>query len=213
MAHSALSLEALAMNFVLRTNLKTNILNRTMQRDVATWKNLEGRFMVVKVKQEVDRRDGGNVKEEHRDFCKNKKTDYLSFVEIPKIGDKVSFVRDGSGWLFDMGPTDTVGTGIVFEVYLDGCFSIPGGSTLLPNSEDDVFETETVVAGGLRKSEWVRWKRPGGERQIWSQELNTLRLDKKGRFEWRSKTPVYYQEEDLELEITWTWTAVRLSTN
>ena len=95
--YTALPLECLALQTVLRASLPTSTLAPRTQGEVATWARLEGSYRVWGVAVEVERRDGGPVSEELWEWGSTRVAPYWPGGEPVHMGEGLHVAR-WLGW-------------------------------------------------------------------------------------------------------------------
>ena len=206
MPYSALPLEMLALHKLLKAGHDGRGLNAQMQQEVRAWRMLEGSYRVTSVGVEVERRDGLPATEEEWGWGCGKVAPYME-GGMCHIGEGVRITSytnpDGeTNWTVESD------TSFIFDLCLRGD-SFMDSSSHLPPSGLKVFVTECVAAGAVQRTEWLRWRRPGREEVVWSEDTNVLMVDRRGDLVWVSRVPALHPGGQ-ELVVTWRYQARRV---
>ena len=172
----------------------------------------------------MEAKDGSSVTEEQWNFCSLIVGSYL--LEPLHLGERIrvrNFCRpDGDGeaaLTLETLETDSL-NGICFEIILmgDSHFEAPW-STLPIDESIPTLVQEAFEGGRMRRSNFVSWWLPLEtnmeselvmEELVRSEERNTLTGSKEGLV-WESRVPVFHPRSTMELMVTWTYRARRVS--
>ena len=212
MVYSPLSLESLALGTVLAWQLEVGDLPRRMQQEVAAFRGLEGEYRLASREVRVVRRYGGAATKQQGDYIKSLGVGLDTFMIV---GEKLKWSKREYDygeviWRLQLLREEI----IAYESGLgrDSSFMYKDDGLHLPMQGEglEVFMKVSVEGGVLRRVEKIRWQRPGSKEFVVSEISDVIWRGRGGGLVWRSREPVYYHPEGVELEIVCTYLATRV---